>query len=296
MTHFSPNLLPKTVKRLLNRLSQLVLSENGQEAQYNKAKSLWAARKNTQKNSVAWRKIEQTLMESHPIPGICQYCEFDRTVATEHFFPVKHFPAKAFDWNNYLLVCHRCNSTYKNDQFAVFNPIGSSNVHHLPITRGTYPIPPTEDAVLINPRTERPKDYLMIDLSTGTLLPVPGVNARGKEKAIYSCTLLHLNSDANLLRYRKKAIGIYWQKLRDYTTVKNASNFADLINALPIDKRAIVVSSKPFAKEQARLLQLLKADLKDDLFPCVWEELKSQKSFFPDLENLFRQVPEVENW
>lgn len=292
MTHFSPDPLSTGANTHIESLKESVLAAAGQEAQYNKAKDLWAARKNTIAGRSTWEQVEQTLLASHPIPGICQYCEFDRTAATEHFFPVKHFPAKAFDWNNYLLVCYRCNSTYKNDQFAVFNPQGSSSVHHLPITRGTYPIPPSEDAVLINPRTEQPQNYLMIDLGTGSFCPATGVDTRGKEKAVYTYTLLRLNSDANLLRYRKKQIRTYLQKLKDYVAIKNASNFAELMSGLPI----IIVTNKPFAAEQTRLLQLIEADLKDDLFPCVWQALKLQKSFFPDLENLFMQAPEAEGW
>jgi len=296
MTHFSPDPLSTGTAAALNRLQNVVNAETTGERAYNRAADLWKNRKNRAADKILWDQIEQQLADKHPLSGICQYCEFDRTTATEHFFPKKHFPGKTFDWNNYLLVCHRCNSNYKGDKFAVFHPGGSSTVHHLPNVKGVYTNPPNDDAVLINPRRDKPQDYLMLDLGTGIFLPVFGVDNRGRERARYTCNTLSLNADSNLLRYRKKALIGYLNKLSTYVKVKQATNMNSLLNAFSNTGRTIVVQTNTFTTEQSRLLDVVKADLLDDLFPCAWMEIKLQKGIDPAISALFTAAPEALNW
>jgi uncharacterized protein (TIGR02646 family) len=53
--------------------------------------------------------------------GKCAYCETKTEVATwghiEHYRPKSRFPKAAFDWDNLLWACPRCNSECKGEQF-----------------------------------------------------------------------------------------------------------------------------------------------------------------------------------
>lgn len=295
MMPFSPEPLSASASGHLATMQREVNEQADRQTQFEHAVKVWGGRKSGG-NQAVWTEIEQKLSAKHPRPGLCQYCEYDRNSPTEHFFPKKHFPERAFRWDNYLLICGYCNSVCKREKFAVFHPRGSSSVFHLPVTRGTYPVPPTDDAVLINPRTEDPHLFMMLDMSTGIFLPIPGTDARGKEKAGYTIDLLHLNRNANLVRYRKKAYDGYLQKLEEYTKAQRAHDFPALRDALAPAKRVIVVQHRPFALEKQRILTLLKNDILDDPFPSVWREIKTQKDFFPEIAALLLSAPEALLW
>jgi uncharacterized protein (TIGR02646 family) len=47
----------------------------------------------------------------------CMYCEDSAGTDIEHFWPKSAYPARAFDWANYLLACSYCNSNLKRTQF-----------------------------------------------------------------------------------------------------------------------------------------------------------------------------------
>ena len=53
--------------------------------------------------------------------GKCAYCESKIEAVTwghvDHYRPKSRFPEKAFDWDNLLWACPRCNSGCKGDQF-----------------------------------------------------------------------------------------------------------------------------------------------------------------------------------
>lgn len=172
MITFSPNNLSPTAQAHLNALQAEVdvatAISRGQG--YEKAADLWAKRKNRQSDKPIWAEIEGKLADGHPRKGLCQYCEFDRHAPTEHVFSKKHYPNRAFQWTNYLKICTKCNSEYKGDSFAVFNPSGSATHFDLAITRGTYIAPLSDDAVLIQPRLENPQDFMLLDLETGKFI------------------------------------------------------------------------------------------------------------------------------
>ena len=296
MVQFSPTDLSVNAQTHLDTLQADVDGQATREAQYTRTADLWQKRKNKIADKPIWKEIEDNLMNAHPRKGLCQFCEFDRLSPTEHFFTKKHFPNKAFKWENYLRICTKCNSEYKGDTFAVFNPVGSAIVFDLPITRGTYPTPPTEDAVLINPRTENPQHFMMIDLSTGIVLPTMGVNERDRKKAKYTIDLLHLSTDDVLIRYRRKAYFDYCQKLAEYAAIKLASNFQNLLVALPIAKHIIIKQEADFEQEKARLLRRWEEDIKDATFPSVLLEIIEQRPFFLHINQLFEDNPETLLW
>jgi uncharacterized protein (TIGR02646 family) len=288
-------LSPNALNHLITLQNQ-VDNEPDMEAKYKRAVNLWQTRKNRILDRENWDEIEQKLVNGGPRPGLCHYCEFDRTTATEHIFPKKHFPERGFQYENYLLACHRCNSIYKGDKFAVFSPAGSNTRVDLPNSKKVYTLPPSVDAVLINQRIDNPQDYLELDLFTGSFLPQRNCDDRGKVKADYTITLLRLNADASLLRYRKKALNNYQQQLSRYVKVKNASDFTALLNALPEHEQMIVVQSHAFETEQRRLLKKFKAEILNDPFPFAWREIIAKKHLFPHIYDMLEAAPEAEMW
>lgn len=296
MVQFSPTNLSPNAQNHLNILQTDVDGQATREAQYTHAADLWKKRKNRNTDKPIWAEIETKLTDAHPRKGLCQFCEFDRQSPIEHFYPKKHFPNKAFNWENYFRICTKCNSEYKGDKFGVFNPRGSAIVFELPITKGYYPTPPTEDAVLINPRTENPQHFMMIDLSTGIVLPTIGINERDNIKAKYTIELLHLSTDDVLLRHRRKAYFNYAQKLVEYAAIKLATNFSTLLAVLPTTKHIIVKQEIDFEQEKIRLLRVWETDIKDDPFPSVWLEMIQQRLFLSHINQIFEDNPETLLW
>lgn len=298
MIAFFPNALSPRAQAHLRTLQAEVDAATAisREKGYKKATDLWERRKNRQADKPIWAEIENKLSDGHPRKGLCQYCEHDRTAPTEHVFSKKHYPNRAFQWINYLKICTKCNSEYKGDSFAVFNPSGSATHLDLLITRGTYPEPPSDDAVLIHPRLENPQDFMLLDLTTGKFIANFGTDDRGEAKAKYTIALLHLNTDDLLLRHRKKAYFQYFDKLETYSKIKLAVDVNSLLAALPTSKQVIMKQDADFVTEKTRLLNVFENDIKDDLFPTVWAEMKAQRAFFPNLDNWFQLNPEVLTW
>lgn len=292
MTQFFPKPLDEEEKECLATLQHIVESEGTMASQYDKAQQLWRGRKQGKYEAI-WKRIEEKLYNATPAKGLCQYCEFDRSTAIEHYYPRKHFPLKAFEWENYLLACFNCNSRYKKDQFAIFQPEKGDQVFELPIRRNFYQRPPNEDAVLINPRTESPELCWQIELDTGVFLPLTESDARKKAKAVYTCNLLHLNTDAALLRYRQQAFTTYSAKLSTYVAVKQAVDWDMLQKSVPI---VVLRMGDDVEAERKRIMDKIREDIQDDVFPCVWREMKRQKGRYTWLAHLFEAAPEAENW
>jgi len=115
----------------------------------------------------ASRQVKQTLLKSQY--NKCCYCEkkFRSPIflAVEHFRPKtgvrqsRKSPAEcpgyywlAYQWNNLLLSCHECNSTWKQVLFPLLNPRQRARSHHDNIK--------AERPVLINPLSENPRRHI----------------------------------------------------------------------------------------------------------------------------------------
>jgi hypothetical protein len=121
-------------------------------------------------------------------------------------------------------------------------------------------------------------------------------NDRLKARAKYTRELFRFNANDLLLCHRKKAFNHYFQKLETYAAIKSANDFPHLLGKIPASKRLIVKQDVPFETEKVRLLNLLETDIKDDLFPTVWAEMKLQRAFFTRLNDLFEQNRETLTW
>lgn len=262
-----------------------------------KAGSLWDSKSSSTAGRQAFTEVKTTLTEMCVGIEICNYCEANEATDIEHIFPKKMFPERAFQWGNYILACKICNTTYKSDNFQIFNPQGSSTKQDAKPPRGSYIQPPTSDAVLINPRNENPQDFMRIDLIGQTFLFVPiesNQNTREYLKAKYTIDLLGLNTRNALVEARKASAKEFRNMLKQYLEIKNATNHTELERA--IGDFPAVNHSTPFNKEQVRLLKNIKKAIIEHRHPTVWDELKRQRNHLPNTKRLFEQAPEALDW
>lgn len=106
-----------------------------EEAQYGEAKRLWK-----QKQNKAFDEIRSALRDDMaPGHGYCMYCEWSHGDTIDHYRPMEKYPTRAFEWDNYLWSCARCNSGFKKTQF--------------PLDKDGLPL-------LINPTRDDPRAHL----------------------------------------------------------------------------------------------------------------------------------------
>lgn len=130
----------------------------------------------------------------------CAYCESHVTAVSwqnvEHFRPSSRYPALAYDWDNLLLACSRCNGEpHKSDRF----PIGPSG--NTPKENRTRPCARTglgENALLLNPCIDDPDQH--ITFRNGRVV---SLSDRGKR----SVKVYGLNR-SELLRARKSYLTV----------------------------------------------------------------------------------------
>lgn len=103
----------------------------------------------------------------------------------------------AYDWDNLLLSCSRCNTSYKKNHFALVDE-SSRDIPNRDISR--------EVALLVNPYAVNPNDYMEFH----EYIIVPKL-IEGRESRIgrYTIDLLHLNKRPDLVRNRQEL----WDKL-----------------------------------------------------------------------------------
>jgi hypothetical protein len=228
---------------------------------------------------------------------ICVYCENNEATDIEHIFPKKIFPGKAFTWDNYVLACKICNTTYKSDKFKVFNPHNSAHEFDVQPPRRTYLQPPTDDALFINQRIEDPMDLLELDLVSRQFVFTekfpPGT--REHLKAKYTKELLGLNTRAGLVTAREKAVKYFRDRLGKYVEAQSAATFAELAEAIDDDFGG-VNATLVFNDEKERIKAAIKKDVLEYPHPTVWKELMRQRANLSRINSFVNQVPEVLTW
>jgi uncharacterized protein (TIGR02646 family) len=127
----------------------------------------------------------------------CAYCESSVTAVSyqhvEHFRPQSIYPKLAYDWNNLLLACPRCNSGHKKAQFPLMD--GSQPVEN--ITNACL-LDDNDDNALIDPCRDEPEEYF--DFQDEWLV-CRGNNSRAR----HTRDICGLNRD-DLRRERKKSL------------------------------------------------------------------------------------------
>ena len=125
-----------------------------------------------------WREF-RGLLGDHS-GGNCWYCErrcqrdaedVGRVPTVDHFRPLRHFPALAYLWSNWIFSCRRCNEDYKG---------------------GEWP-----DSGYVDPSAaeerERPERYFDCDSNTGEIVPIAGLPSEDRVRALRTIDDLGLN-------------------------------------------------------------------------------------------------------
>lgn len=288
----SKNLSPATANHLGSRQADIDRRATFSE-QADRAGSLWNGKTGTIAGGNAFNEIKILLIEMCVGVEICNYCENNEATDIEHIYPKSHFPERAFDWENYLLACKICNTTYKLDKFRIFNPANSPRFEE--VVRGGGK-PATNDSVLLNPRVEDPMDYLFLDIQGKTFrfVTIPTLDERNTNKAKYTIHLLGLNDRDALVEGRRAAGKYYISRLEKYVAIKHARNFPDL-QAIVTDLDFLDMGAA-FAEEQSRLMESVKNEILHYAHPTIWKELIRQRAHLPKTNNLFNSAPEALQW
>lgn len=114
------------------------------------------------------------------------YCEDNLGTDIEHFWPKAAFPGAAFQWDNHLWACSRCNSNYKRDRF----PMAS------------------DEPLLIDPTRNDPFDHLVLSPLTGLYVSLDEVGENSIE-------VFGLNREV-CVRGRRNAWVCQYALIRDY--------------------------------------------------------------------------------
>lgn len=196
----------------------------------------------------------------------CGYCEDSIGDEVEHIKPKDLYPEETFLWENYLLACGPCNGG-KNNSFAI---IRDNTLVDVTRKRRDSVDPPASGApALINPRIERPEEYMEIELGeTFFCLPLLGLGGIEAVRAEYTIDVLKLNRDI-LTRARRDAFGAY-------------------------RARVVAYRARSEAGASDNELQHLRHEFCDAPHPSVWQEMKRKRAQFDWLDESLLQHPELE--
>lgn len=300
------SLSTETEKHLAGQQA-LVDTQMSYKDKIDKADARWGNKKGSNAGRDAFQEIENKLVELAIGKKYCHYCEHARIVDEhnkpdsdiEHFYPKTHFPSKAFVWENFLYVCKDCNSFHKGKgaKFQVFDNNG--NTIELQSGKGRdYIIPPSDESVLINPRTENPMDILFLNLPTGAYILHPSLAYNDNAKIRFDYTVrevLKLNAYA---ADRRESYDTFVQCLRAYVCAKQSVSTLELNH---IRKGLLSVMFRPFTshqfkKRKAAVCKDIRTSIPLRKHQTVWEEMKRQRKTINGLHQLFTQAPEALNW
>lgn len=256
-----------------------------------RAVSLWSS-----KSSTKFGNIKDKLKKMCVGIEICVYCENNEATDIEHIYPKKLYPEKAFNWENYLLACNKCNSHHKSDKFKIFNPQNSATVEDVALARGTYKKPANNDALFLSQRNDNPMDFLEIDFVNRTFFfdeKFP-IGTREFERAKFTKDLLGLNSRASLVRARKNAANFFVERLEKYVNAKKAEDFEEL--EIAVDDFRNIDKTADFQTEKSQILEAIKIDVLENPQPTVWKELLRQRANLPKTNRLLNDAPEAITW
>lgn len=139
--------------------------------------------------------------------------------------------------------------------------------------------PPEGDCVLIDPRTDNPLNFCMLDLENFKFCILPAKGTKEYERADYTFNkVLRLNEQREYLRaQRELAYDNYKSRLYHYTDLKAKGENQDKLN---------------------RMI----ANLKRESHPTVWKEMQRQytlgfvRKIDAELHDLFFSSPESLTW
>lgn len=247
--------LPERTVKFLNK-AQAALTKKGEYAAQVKAvEELWENRRKTQWFGAVELALQS--MCSGPTQR-CLYCEDAPIQGIDHFHPKTLYPELAFSWENFVSACQSCNGPKSNH----FPLIDCATLAEITSQRPPLPGHP----MLINPRTEDPFDYLVLDIrDTFQFWPRPRKETCEWFRADRTIEILALNSRTELIEGRRGAFYHYITYLREYLG----------------EQKNMALS--PSAREKMKWVGHL----------TVWHEMQRQWDKHDQLRELFEQAPEA---
>lgn len=244
-----------------------LVQKGNYELQRIHAAALWKAKP---KNKMPFPAVMEALQRMSCGAARCHYCEDSEGADIDHFRPKSIYPNLAFQWENFVWSCAKCNRA-KGNRFGLID-IGENGVVSIRMAKHaqlTYP--PEGDPALIHPREENGMDFLMLDFNlTFNLGAISVASAVQRLRAEETTDTLKLNRPA-LVEARKSAYSNFFHRLKVYVFTK-------------------------IAQPEGERLSNMKEQLLRESHQTVWKEMQRQHMNFPELKNLFAQAPEALEW
>jgi len=288
---FNQNLLSPATLEVLNDLDGQV---NGIELfaeKVDRAKSLWRNKKDNEAKWFAFEEIGATLKLGSECEGVCTYCEHNETADIEHVKPKGFFPEYCFDWGNYVAACKNCNSGYKLDKCSIIDDVPNL----IELTKGQQPS--TQETAFINPRIENPADFMFLDLLEFRFKAYQEqiIGRRNFLKAKNTLAILKLNERDKLVLARSNAFNYFAETLLRCARIFESDTKEDIrLSLLPNEQRTDF--SRDIDEIKYDLLRSQSLHIQKRHHPTVWLEMKRQRKMYPDLDLLFKRIPQALDW
>ena len=282
--------LAPDVQSVLNDLQSKIDSQPSFEDKTAKAQSQWQAKTSTPTKKNAFSEITKALIDMCVYVNACNYCEHNESNDIEHIYPKAFFPENTFVWSNYMRACKQCNSGYKLDKCFVLD----ENDDIIEIKRNTQPQHKT--IAFINPRTEDPNKFMLLNLASYKFQLIPGLSKRDKHKADKTLEILELDNRAILLTARKNAAIYYYQRFELLTKLLDTNSIAEMEHLLtPHDD--LIDKTLTLGQLKDSYVISFKKDISTFQHPSVWYAIKTIESKTnPKWQVLFKQIPEALDW
>jgi uncharacterized protein (TIGR02646 family) len=255
-----------------------------------KAQTLWKSKERNNAGKKAFTEIRAKLKEMCVSVGVCNYCEQSEASDIEHISPKSFFPEITFKWDNYLLACKQCNTGYKLDKCFVIN--NSDEV--IPVPRNTEP--PFKEMAFINPKTEDPKRFMIINTQTFKFSVFDDLPQLDKNKADMTIEILKLNERDTLIAARKSSADYFYERIDRLLRILKATTI-DEIECLLSPYAKYIDLQLPIDQIKDEIKEGFKRNILEFQHPSVWHAIKKVESKMkPKWINLFAQIPEALDW
>ncbi|HLP57065.1 MAG TPA: HNH endonuclease [Fluviicola sp.] len=253
------------------------------------AQNLWGS-KGGVTGKQAFEKIRAELYNLCVFVGVCNYCEQSEANDIEHIHPKSFFPEFSFVWDNYLLACKQCNSAFKLDKCYIIDP--SDELFSVP--RKTEP--PHKTHALINPRTENPNDFMVLNLKTFRFMPLPDLSKKDENRVKATLEILALNERDVLIEARKSASRHFYDLFERLVRIRESSSIVELEQCL-YPNEEFINRNLTIGEIQEQLTLSFKKHITKNQHPSVWHSIKIIASRTDERWiNLFNRFPEALHW
>jgi uncharacterized protein (TIGR02646 family) len=255
-----------------------------------KAQTLWKSKERNNAGEKVFSEIREKLKDMCVSIGICNYCEQSEASDIEHIAPKSFFPEHTFKWDNYLLACKQCNTGYKLDQCFVISNSGEA----IPVPRSIEP--PFKEMAFINPKTEDPNRFMIINTQTFKFSIFDDLPKKDKNKADKTIEILKLNERDTLIAARKFSADYFYERIDRLSKILKATTI-DEIECLLSPYEKYLDSNLSIDQLKVEIKKGFKKNILEYQHPSVWHAIKKVESkMTPKWKALFDEIPEALNW